>query len=56
MGERKFAQMTESDKMFLLTSKFPPQVVVSPYARDKILKKKMYKTRLQRELFETCSK
>ena len=49
-----------SDKMFLLTSKFRPQGVISPCPGAiymyKIMKKKMYKIRLQRDFFETCSK
>ena len=49
-----------SDKMFLLTSKFfCPQGVVSPCPGAiymyKIMKK-MYKIRLQRDIFETFSK
>ena len=55
----KLATYDRSDKMFLLTSKFHPQGVVSPCPRAiymyKIMKK-LYKIRLQRDLFETCSK
>ena len=50
-----------SDKMFLLTSKFHPQRIVIPcsvaiYMYKIMKKKKMYKIRLQRDFFETCSK
>ena len=54
----KLATNDRSDKMFLLTSKFRPQGVVSPCPGAiyvyKIMKKK-YKIRLQRDFFETCS-
>ena len=47
------------DKMFLLTSKFHPQGVVSPCPGAIYMYKIMnvfYKIRLQRDFFETCSK
>ena len=48
-----------SDKMLLLTSKFHPQGVVIPCPGAiyiyKIMKK-LYKIRLQRDIFKTCSK
>ena len=51
----KLATNGRRDKMFLLTSKFRPQGVVSPCPRAiymyKIMKKKMYKIRLQRNFF-----
>ena len=52
----KLATNDRSDKMFLLTSKFRPQGVVNPALglfTCKIMKKKI---RLQRDVFETCSK
>ena len=57
----KLATNYRSDKMFLLTSKFRPQGVVSPcpgaiYIYKIMKKKKMSKIRLQRENFETCNK
>ena len=55
----KLATNDRSDKMFLLTSKFRPQEVVSPCSRAiyiyKIMKK-MYIIKLERDVFETCSK
>ena len=52
----KLATNDRSDKMFLLTSKFRPQGVVSPcpglYTCVKSWKKKMYKIRLQRDFFK----
>ena len=55
----KLATNDRSDKMFLLTSKFCSQGVVSPcpglYTCIKSWKK-LYKIRLQRDIFETCSK
>ena len=54
----KLATDDRSDKMFLLTSKFRPQRVVSPcpgaiymYKIMKKKKKKEYKIRLQRDIF-----
>ena len=49
----------QSDKAFLLTSKFCPQGVVYPcpgaiYMWKNI--KNMYKIRVERDLFETCNK
>ena len=56
----KLATNDRSDKMFLLTSIFHPQGVVSACAGAiymyKIMKNKLCKIRLQREFFETCSK
>ena len=55
----KLATNDRSDKMFLLTSKFHHQGVVSPCPRAiymyKIMKK-LCKIRLQRDFFKTCSK
>ena len=49
----------QSDKAFLLTSKFCPQGVVYPCPRaincGKTLKN-MYKIRFERDLFESCNK
>ena len=55
----KLATNDRSNKMFLLTSKFRPQGVICPCPAAlymyKIMKK-LYKIRLQRDFFETCSK
>ena len=55
----KLVTNDRSDRMFLLASKLHPQGVVSPCPGAifiyKIMKK-MYKIRLQRNCFETCSK
>ena len=57
----KLATNDQSDKMFLFTYKFRPLGVVSPCPGAtciymyKIMKN-MYKIRLQRDFFETCSK
>ena len=52
----KLATNNRSDKMFLLTSKFRPQGVVSPCPGAiymyKIMKKKMYKISLQRDFLK----
>ena len=52
----KLATNDRSDKMFLLTSKFRPQGVVCPCSgviyMYKIMKKKLYKIRLQRDFLE----
>ena len=55
----KLATNDRSDKMFLLTTEFHPQGVISPCPGAIYMFKpwkKMYKIRLQRDLFETCSK
>ena len=55
----KLATNDRSDKMFLLTSKFHPQGLSAPAPglyTCKNPEKKMYKIRLQRDFFETCSK
>ena len=55
----KLATNDRSDKMFLLTSKFHPEGVVRPCLGAiymyKVIKK-LYKIRLERDFFETCSK
>ena len=56
----KLATNGQSDKAFLMTSKFCPQRVVRPCPGAiymyKIIKKCLYKIRLQRDIFETCNK
>ena len=56
----KLATDDRSDKTFLLTSKLYPMGAVCPCPGAiyfyQIMKKKMYKTRLQRDFFETCNK
>ena len=59
VNDLKLATDDGSDKMFLLTSKLCPQWAVYPLPRGYIHVsnhgKKMYKIRLQRDLFETCN-
>ena len=56
----KLATNDRSDKMFLFTLKFRPQGDVSPCPGAiymyKIMRKKLYKIRLQRDVFESCNK
>ena len=56
----KLATDDQSDKKFLLSSKFCPLGAVCPLPRGYIHvlnhEKKMYKIRLQRDFFETCNK
>ena len=56
----KLATNDRSDEMFLLTLKFRPQGVFRPCPGSiymyEIMKKKMYKNRLQRDFFLICSK
>ena len=56
----KLATDDRSDKKFLLTSKLCPLGAVCPlpwgYIHVLNHEKKMYKIRLQRDLFETCNK
>ena len=55
----KLATDDRSDKKFLLTSKLCPLGAVCPLSWGYIHvlnHKKMYKSRLQRDVFETCNK
>ena len=55
----KLATDNRSDKTFLLTSKLCPLGAVCPLPRGYIHvlnHEKMYKTRLQRDFFQTCNK
>ena len=56
----KLATDGRSDKRFLLTSKLCPMGAVCPLPGASLhvlnYEKKMYKIRLQRDFFETCTK